>query len=77
MGLILTVSMALAPITADYSFLLMLPAPAHLFIHIRGVYKSSIIGTIIRMVLLFNGTVFAASLLIIGLIAVGLNGMGD
>jgi hypothetical protein len=33
-------------------------------------------GALIRMALLFVGTVIAAAILFVGLVAVGLNGMG-
>ncbi len=55
---------------------MLIPAPIHLFAHMRGVYRTSIVGTLARMFLLFLGSAVAAGILIVGLIAVGLNGMG-
>ena len=52
-------------------------APVHLFVHMRGVYKTSIIGTLLRMLLLAVGSLFGAILIVLGLVLMGLNGMGD
>ena len=56
---------------------LMIGAPVHLFVHMRGVYKTSIIGTLLRMLLLAIGSLFGAVLIVLGLVLMGLNGMGD
>ncbi len=77
MGFVLTAAMGASAIVGDTAFALMLPAPAHLYIHMRGVYRTSAMGTLIRMFLLFVGSVFFAALLMLGLVAVGLNGMGS
>jgi hypothetical protein len=42
----------------------------------RGVYRTSVFGTLFRMAVLFLGSAIAALVLTVGLIAVGLNGMG-
>jgi len=47
-------------------------APVHLFVHMRGTYKTSWYGTLIRMFLLFIGSSIAFSFLIVGLLVVGL-----
>jgi len=52
-------------------------APMHLFVHMRGVYKTSVIGTLARMLLLAIGSMVGATLIVLGLILMGLNGMGD
>jgi hypothetical protein len=77
MGLAAIIGMTLSLVIGDWSALLFLPAPVHLFAHMRGVYRTGIVGTLIRMFLLFIGSCTAAGLLIVGLIAVGLNGMGS
>jgi hypothetical protein len=41
----------------------------------RAVYRTSFLGTLIRMALLFVGSVAAAAALLVALFAVGLNGM--
>jgi hypothetical protein len=76
MGVALVPAMLLSTMLGDSAFALLLPAPAHLFVHMRGVYRTSILGALIRMSLLFLGSVIAATILFVGLIAVGLNGMG-
>jgi hypothetical protein len=76
MGVVIIAAMLLGVVIGDSSWALMLPAPAHLFVHMRGVYRTSVAGALIRMALLFVGTVIAAAILFVGLVAVGLNGMG-
>ena len=50
-------------------------APVHLFVHMRGVYRTSVIGTLARMLLLFVGSLFGAVLIMFGLVLTGLYGM--
>jgi hypothetical protein len=69
--------MTLHPWLGASADILLLPAPVHLFVHMRGVYRTSVVGTLIRMFLLFVGTCIAVSILAVGLIAVGLNGMNS
>lgn len=75
MGLLLTTAMLTSLIVDDWALLLLIPAPAHLFAHMRGVYRTSVIGALIRMSLLFFGSVIAVLMLMFGLVAVGLNGL--
>jgi hypothetical protein len=75
-GLVIVLGQVLKPVIGDLAFLPLLGAPVHLFAHMRGVYRASIFGTLLRMLLLFMGTVFWALLLMLGLVAVGLAGMG-
>ncbi len=75
MGVVITLGLLLTPVVDDWAFLLLLPAPVHLFVHMRGVYRTSVAGALVRMALLFLGSSVAASLLVVGLLAVGLNGM--
>lgn len=49
-------------------------APLHLFFHMRGVYGTSVLGTLARMAFLFVGSAIGFSLLITGLLFVGLAG---
>jgi hypothetical protein len=76
MGVVIIAAMLLSTVLDDSAFALLLPAPVHLFAHMRGVYRTSVLGTLIRMSLLFVGSTIAAAILFVGLIAVGLNGMG-
>jgi hypothetical protein len=47
-------------------------APAHLFVHMRGAYRISALGTLIRMLLLFTLSAAAFAFLMLGLVFVGL-----
>jgi hypothetical protein len=47
-------------------------APAHLFFHMRGTYRTSVFGTLARMFLLFLGSSVAVAFLMAGLVVVGL-----
>lgn len=51
---------------------LLLLSPIHLFAHMRGAYRISILGTLIRMTLLFVGSCIAVGFLLAGLAVVGL-----
>jgi hypothetical protein len=75
-GLMLALATGLSRLTAGGSNLVLLAAPVHLFVHMRGVYGTSILGTLLRMSLLFIGSSVGAGLIVIGLFWVGLNGMG-
>lgn len=55
---------------------LALAAPVHLFFHMRGFYRASWFGTLIRMFLLFILSAVALGLLLIGVLALDLNSMG-
>ncbi len=77
MGIALILTLGLQALIDDWALVFLLPAPLHLFLHLRGVYGTSVIGTLIRMALLFLGTCVAVGMLALGLIAVGLNGMNS
>ena len=51
---------------------LLVLAPVHLFFHMRGVYQSSIFGTLARMAFLFVGSCFGFAILMAALVIVGL-----
>ena len=51
---------------------LLLLAPVHLFVHMRGTYRSSIFGTLLRMFLLFIGSSVAFAILVLLLFILGL-----
>lgn len=50
---------------------LLLLAPVHLFVHMRGTYRASVFGTLLRMFLLAIGTWTGFVVLMLGLIFVG------
>ena len=70
-GLLLSVVFMLG-MAINWSSELLWLAPVHLFVHMRGTYRISIIGTLIRMFLLFIGSSIAFAFLIVGLLVVGL-----
>ena len=55
---------------------LLLAAPVHLFVHLRSVYRTGVLATLLRMAWLFAGTVVGVALIFVGLLAVGLSEMG-
>jgi hypothetical protein len=78
MGL-LFVTMTLLSMAGPLSGLagpLIFAAPTHLFVHLRGVYGTSVFGTLVRMLLLFAFSLIAVALLFAGVFALELNGMG-
>jgi hypothetical protein len=70
-GLLLT-TIFLASIWWGGAWWLLWAAPAHLFIHMRGTYRTGIFGTLARMTLLFIGTNIVVALMVAGLVFVGL-----
>lgn len=55
---------------------MLVAAPVHLFVHMRGVYGSSIPGTLARMSVLFIGSLVAFCALMVALTFIALNAMG-
>jgi hypothetical protein len=70
-GLLLSLSLLLS-IASGVAGWLLLAAPAHLFVHMRGVYRTSVAGTLARMAVLFAGSVVAFGGLLGALFLVGL-----
>ena len=75
-GLMLTATEALSPLIGGAAGLILWAAPVHLFVHMRGVYATSVIGTLLRLAFLFIGSVLIGGVIFLGLLLVGLNGMG-
>jgi len=57
------------------AWLLLVASPVHLFVHMRGVYGTSTVGTLIRMAVLFVLSAVAFSVLLAALVIVGLEGL--
>jgi hypothetical protein len=55
--------------------LMTLAMPVHLFAHMRGVYRTSVFGALIRMALLSVMTIIVLSLGVTLLVLVGLSGL--
>ena len=75
LGLMITVSLLVSMFSGLLGGLLYFTGPVHLFMHMRGVYRTSVLGTLLRMWLLFVGSVIGFALLMVGLVAVGLAGL--
>jgi hypothetical protein len=56
--------------------LLWLAAPVHLFVHMRGAYRTGVTGTLLRMTLLGIGSLIGFVVLLLLLVLVGLSAMG-
>ncbi|MGH7024626.1 MAG: DUF3667 domain-containing protein [Caulobacteraceae bacterium] len=77
-GLMFAANEVLSNVTFGISNLVLaIAAPWHLFAHMRGVYRTSVIGTLARMALLAVGSAIGALLIFLGLILTGLSGMGS
>ena len=76
LGLLLAIAFPLLNWDQDWAAWLFLAPPAHLFFHMRGVYRASVIGTLLRMALLFVASAIAFAGLIVGLVLIGLSAMG-
>jgi Protein of unknown function (DUF3667) len=74
-GLLISVAALLSMLPGSWGRLLLLAAPVHLFVHMRGVYGSSVFGTLARMALLFVGSLIGFVLLMLGLVVVGLTSL--
>jgi uncharacterized membrane protein len=70
LGLLISTVMLLSIL--GHGSILLFGAPVHLFVHMRGVYRTSIAGTLLRMALLFVATLFAFCVLIVALFFVGI-----
>ena len=53
--------------------LLVIGAPTHLYVHMRGFYETGPLGTLARMLLLALGSVFGFALLTLALVLIGLH----
>ncbi len=73
-GLLLSAGLLISTLS-PLAALLALIAPVHLFAHMRGVYGSSVIGTLLRMILLFVGSLAGFGVLLGVLVWIGLNAM--
>jgi hypothetical protein len=71
-GLALIAMLLLGLVLPHASGLILLVLPIHLFAHLRGVYRSGIVATLLRMLLLFAGTLLASLALLAGLAGIGL-----
>ena len=74
-GLLVTGYEVLGALIGPGAGLILWGAPIHLFAHMRGVYATSVIGTLARMAFLFVGSLIIGTVIMMGLLLVGLSGM--
>jgi hypothetical protein len=72
-GLLVSLVMLIGGLTGDFSGLLLLASPIHLYVHMRDTYGTGRAGTIVRMSVLFVASTVAFGLLLLGLVVIGLN----
>ncbi len=72
-GLLISAFLGLDAVIGGWSWLLLLLAPVHLFVHMRGAYGTSVFGTLLRMILLGLASFFAFLALMLGILWIGLN----
>jgi hypothetical protein len=74
-GLLLSAAMILGGwVNAAWALLVL--APVHLFVHMRGVYDTSIFGTLIRMLIVFLGSMLGFGVILTALVLLGLSAEG-
>jgi hypothetical protein len=61
--------------TGGRAGVLLWAAPVHLFAHMRGVYGTRVLGTLVRMAVLFTVSSVGFALLLAGLVVAGLEGL--
>lgn len=66
-GLLLSLALLVSNVSTMGARVMLLIAPVHLFVHMRGTYGISVIGTLIRMLLLFVLSVIGFGALLMGL----------
>ena len=71
-GLLFVTIMGLQALAGDAAWWLLLASPLHLYKHMRGVYLTGRVGTLVRMSVLWAATVVAFGLLMLGLVVLGL-----
>ncbi len=72
LGLLIIVIMLITVAVGTTPALLLALAPLHQFFHIRGVYRTGIIGTLLRLFVLVVAATIAFGLLLVPLVLVGL-----
>ena len=71
-GLLVVACLGLRPWGGDDAWQLLYASPVHLFVHMRGVYGTSWVGTLIRMFTLFVASSVTFAFLVLALVLVGL-----
>ena len=74
-GVLLSGVLALENLSGAFGWLFV-ASPIHLFFHLKGTYRLGVFGTLIRMMLLFIGSVVGFALILVGLLLIGLYEVG-
>ena len=74
-GLLVAVAMARSQLSGWFGWLLLI-APVHLFVHLKGTYGLGAFGTLARMLVLLAGSVIGFALALVGLVLIGLVEVG-
>jgi hypothetical protein len=74
-GALFSTVMLLQTLT-DWAGLLIFASPVHLFIHLRGAYRIGVFGTLVRMLGLYLGSLVGFTVLMSGLVLIGLYEVG-
>jgi hypothetical protein len=73
--LLLTAIFLLSMVVGGWAWWLIVLSPVHLFVHMKGAYQRSVIGTLARMFALFNLTAITFSMLALLWLYLGFNEM--
>lgn len=74
-GLLLSAVLAAENLSTGWAWLAV-ASPVHLFAHLKGTYRLGVFGTLLRMFLLFIGSVIGFSVIMVGLVLIGLYEVG-
>ena len=72
LGLLIVAAMVLDRAVGDNGLLLLWLAPVHQFFHMRGVYRTSLVGTAFRLGILATAATIAFSIVMLALVLVGM-----
>jgi hypothetical protein len=70
-GLLISAMMLGEQLNGAFGMLILL-SPVHLFLHLKGTYRLGVFGTLIRMLLLFIGSLIGFVMILLGLVLIGL-----
>lgn len=74
--LLVTAALIGATLVGPAAWWLLVLSPVHLFVHMRGAYRSGAVMTLLRMVVLFTATAVAAVFMLLLWLALAFNEMG-
>ena len=75
-GLLLSAGFLIGLVSSPLAWLVVMAgAPTHLFVHLRGAYRTAVGATLARMAVLFIGSTIAFVALLLLLVLIGLNAM--